>query len=512
VPEAEREALDAHLLVCPACSAVHEHYLQTAALLRRTPDPDPLPGLPPALLQEWAREREQASVRHLKHLRPVQELPMQTLDTESTPAPSLPPPRRPRASHRVITVMSAVAAVLIIALMATALVASHTTGTSSSTASGPTATAGRPATSTPTRPSGQWEALLHLANISLLTETWLAPSNPQVVYQMSVSEDRSQVTLRRSDDEGANWNNLPSPTGNALPNTTTLYISPTNARHVLAIVNSDCSTGQAMTTDTISPLSNGKMCSAVYFSSNGGARWTTVTLPAHGSHNLFSDGFTAQGNRIYGLLLVDPGYTASELVMSSDDGATWSFADNGLTPDQNCIQHVLAPRTGTTLFAMTMSHCIGSFSGSDTVQIWRSDDSGAHWTQVSSVPATAFGLEAVNVSGQAQPVLYYPDIYGGLQISLDGGKTWQQAPALPVQPTGGNGVVGVLSDGSFLEEMNNGLYTWKIGDTGWQKIASTPGMVSDAFLTFDANGHATLYAEVESQDKTALTFYRLALS
>lgn len=148
---AERVALKAHLLTCPACSAVHAHYLQAAAIFRHAPDPEPLPGLPPALLQAWAAEREPSPAQRLKRLGPLQELPMQTFDTETAPAfPSKPPTGQQRASRRFISVVSAIAAVVVIALVTTALIASHTLGNSSPSASGPTSTAGGPATSTPT--------------------------------------------------------------------------------------------------------------------------------------------------------------------------------------------------------------------------------------------------------------------------------------------------------------------------------------------------------------------------
>src|SRR5579885_1941547 len=87
------------------------------------------------------------------------------------------------------------------------------------------------------------------------------------------------------------------------------------------------------------------------------------------------------------ILAVEPGITASELVMSSDDGATWQFADQGLNAGQHCLQGLAAPASGTTLFATTLSHCGGGVSGSEAAQIWRSDDAGAHWSPEGTMSA-----------------------------------------------------------------------------------------------------------------------------
>src|SRR5262245_44002423 len=50
---AEREALDAHLATCAACTAAREDYARMDALIRGLPAPRPLPGLPEKLLALW---------------------------------------------------------------------------------------------------------------------------------------------------------------------------------------------------------------------------------------------------------------------------------------------------------------------------------------------------------------------------------------------------------------------------------------------------------------------------
>jgi photosystem II stability/assembly factor-like uncharacterized protein len=509
-------ALKAHLMTCPACAAVHAEYLQAAEILRQAPDPDPLPGLPPSLLQVWAAEARQAPARHLNGLRPLQEIPMQTLDHETPPAFPSKPPMWQRAGRRTVTVMSAIAAVLVIALVTTALIASHTPGKSSSTSSGQKATATAPATSTPTHPlNQQWQALPHLANISGADFTWLAPSDPRVVYQI-VNSGQGATYLRRSDDQGATWTTLPSPVSGqeSLPE---LYISPTNAQHVLALAQIECLSGQASVAGPLSILSDGNQCSVFYFSSNGGESWAPVTLPAHGSHNLFLLSIVAQEHRLYAIFVVNPGYIGTELVTSSDDGATWQFADQGLNAGQHCLQSLTAPATGTTLFATTLSHCGGGVSGSEAAQIWRSDDAGAHWSPKGTMSAiVASELTAVNVSGYSQPVLIISSQPGdpqAQQFSLDSGKTWQPAPTLGNQGTIPS-PLGVLHDGSLLAQGDDGFYAWKPGDSSWHKVApALAGTVLGALVVFDqASGKETLYLQTRSSGANTYSFYSVDLA
>ncbi len=514
--EEEDNTLRAHLTACPACAAARADYLRAAALLRRAPDPDPLPGLPPQLLRLWDTERKRLSARqtHAGHL---QETFMST--THEQPAPSFspkPPTRRQQVSRRAAATLSAVAAVLVIAAVIAALVASHTTGTPSPTATQPNTS--QPATSPV--PSN-WQALPHLSNLP----NWpmLAPSDPRVAYQVIFNDQRTQASLQRSDDQGATWKNLPAPPGVTLPGLASLYISPTNAKHVLLIIGNDCPSGQAAQTagtGPLIPLSNGKTCSTVYFSSTGGERWARVTLPTHGGSNLFlGGGIFAQENRLYAPGFVEPGLTGSELIVSSDDGATWRFADQGLNAEQHCLQGIAVPRTGSTLFAMMQSHCGGAFSGSESAQIWRSDDAGAHWTAVSSIPATALVLEAINVSGQAQPALlslgvvppYDPTT---ASFSLDNGKTWQPIPTLAGQGSANNNILAVRNDGSIIEQAKNGFYAWKPGQSDWHKVApALDATVMDSLIVSDANGQEILYVGVRAgPDGNNESFYRVALS
>lgn len=128
---AERAALEAHLATCPSCAAVYATYARLDAAVLRLPGPAPLEGLPPKLLALWEAEDQQAApgraptrlVQREAALRP------QNGDTrQAPPFPERAAPRRPPL--RVVSGVTALAAVVAIALLATALLVSRLQGVS----------------------------------------------------------------------------------------------------------------------------------------------------------------------------------------------------------------------------------------------------------------------------------------------------------------------------------------------------------------------------------------------
>ncbi len=118
---AERAALEAHLATCAACAAVYATYARLDAALARVPAPTPLEDVPPKLLALWAAEDRQREAAPLSR----EERPMRqsALDTEPTPVfPPQPAPRRPR---RLVSGLTALAAVLVIAVLVAALLVSR---------------------------------------------------------------------------------------------------------------------------------------------------------------------------------------------------------------------------------------------------------------------------------------------------------------------------------------------------------------------------------------------------
>ncbi|HEX6779248.1 MAG TPA: sialidase family protein, partial [Ktedonobacterales bacterium] len=393
--------------------------------------------------------------------------------------------------------------------------------------------------------------------------TWaapqIAPSNPHVVYQLAQASASARLTLKRSDDGGKTWKTFAVPAGSSADNFTPgIVVNPLNAQDVYLTVNGTRS-GNGCQLTTIysgqSSLSGGQnICDVQYLSRDGGAHWSVLQLPlpdALGDTSGFGwpspltsnslSVFHAQGNRLYSVLgpYTENGAvlaaTAARLVTSTDGGLTWQLIDANVAGGTGICDYAPDPASAT-LFAITSEGC--SSPGISPLTLWRSDDAGAHWTQVGQLPNnTDLGMMVVSRSAGQQPLLYIdmaqmtgsgayaadfsgPQAGGGcidfspsnLQVSADGGKTWQSAPTNGFPDAKGNPgkPLGVLSDGSLLfvvqsQSSGDAFYTWKLGDASWQKVGPTLQAVRYAFVsTSTADGKQTLYAVTDHNFKFAI--------
>jgi hypothetical protein len=125
---AERAALEAHIATCAGCAAAYAAYLRLDAAVQRLPGPAPLEGLPPKLLALWAAEDQQEQNAHAPVRLASRERPLRSTvaDTRSPVFPERPAPRRP--SLRLASGLTALAAVLVIALVTAALLTSRLHG------------------------------------------------------------------------------------------------------------------------------------------------------------------------------------------------------------------------------------------------------------------------------------------------------------------------------------------------------------------------------------------------
>ncbi len=148
----KRAALAAHLATCPACAAVYTQYQQLDAHIHHLPAPAPLPGLPPKLLALWEAEERRVPGEDAPVPSQTREKPMRTIQPPNlTPFPSGPLPPQRRFSRRFVSGLSAAAAVLVLVLLTTAVLASrlHNTATGSPTNTPGTATPQTQNTATP---------------------------------------------------------------------------------------------------------------------------------------------------------------------------------------------------------------------------------------------------------------------------------------------------------------------------------------------------------------------------
>lgn len=385
----------------------------------------------------------------------------------------------------------------------------------------------------------------------------VAPSNPNVMYKLVSANGASTPSLlARSTDGGATWQTFALPTvrgGKATP--LVVFVSPLNPQNVFLTVSVELASGtsafqacpKSVTASGLSSyvaLSGGSpVCDVEFLSRDGGAHWGQVHLPASAAPAalgdtsgyvslgsfLFSNGatvFHVQGDRLYATTNVEPGSppNASEaqstittrIVVSTDGGLNWSYADGALASSGQNICDYAATPSGSTLFAVTSAGC--NNEGAPLAFLWRSDDAGAQWTEVGQLPGNAeMGMIAVSRDNGQSPLLYIdmaketcttsPYISGpnagscgfnaspaNVQVSADGGKNWTAAPtqgfptAQPNKMLQNPGApLGVLSDGSVLflarsAQGSDSFFTWKLGDTSWHRVGPSLNNVSSAFV------------------------------
>lgn len=147
----ERAALEAHLATCAACAAVYATYARMDAAVQGLPTPAPLEDLPPKLLALWAAEDQQAEYTPVPLARKERAMRPNTLDTAPI-IPELPAPRR--RSRRLVSGFTALAAVLVIALLTVALLASRLHNSPGGSTGTPGAASPTPAATVSGTPSG----------------------------------------------------------------------------------------------------------------------------------------------------------------------------------------------------------------------------------------------------------------------------------------------------------------------------------------------------------------------
>jgi hypothetical protein len=348
----------------------------------------------------------------------------------------------------------------------------------------------------------------------------IAPSDPAVVYESGVISDKagvvsadSQRVFRRSDDAGATWRNLPVPDGSLGAYTLSylaIWVDSANANNVIATLTrhlpeqgqQDCPTNRAAVafarqggTAANIPASGPSGCQLQYFSADGGEHWSEMRFPVSGaisdSDVVWSDvvsqrrlrSLQSQGTRLYTAIHYRGNESLTRIFLSQDRGAAWDLADIGLYGGDRGICDFLAAPDSTTLYATTGAPACNQYYPSQSVTLWRSDDSGAHWNKAGQLPDD-FGqlIGAFKSPGHADFTLYIitdPQRgrgYTHVWASEDGGREWKAAPD-PGSATSGNLYLSEPRDGSFIV----------ISLPSYSELQSTPATPATQTASPDAN-------------------------
>lgn len=319
----------------------------------------------------------------------------------------------------------------------------------------------------------------------------VAPSDPYFAYRLN----SGTFAMERSDDGGRVWQAVTLPaevTQSPLKNYAVLDINPLAAKTVYLTAFSDPSS--ASCPSPFSPAGQSLRnfrCSVQYVSTDGGQIWRRLMLPSNGrltgmlSQVLGSPRapLLPQGNRVYSLMTTDAYVGEYRLVVSSD-GINWQFADADLAATGLRIEDYVAAPTGSTIW-VTLS------DGG----LWRSDNAGQNWTRIANPPngslaaaGTIDGASVLYTTSASEPL---GDIAPtGVQVSADGGKTWQASPAsgIPVGQHAAPYSAMTRPDGTLVmlfrtPQLNiafdEGIlhdaayYAWKPGEKSWTRLTST---------------------------------------
>ena len=197
--------------------------------------------------------------------------------------------------------------------------------------------------------------------------------------------------------------------------------------------------------------------------------WKLLSLPVHGILGVkAASGATgqAQGQRLYGavtdIVLASSGVVPpGRLVVSNDNGVTWSLADTAIFAANQWIYDYFPTPSGSTVFAIAGPTNTDQAPGwSPPLSVWRSDDAGATWKKEGPLPgAYSLGVLAATSATTGQTILYVlagdasDDFH--LYASNDGGATWPATYDFHKgrdlnMPNAFPGLIATMPDGSVL--------------------------------------------------------------
>lgn len=449
------------------------------------------------------------------------------------------------------SVMASIGALLIVALLITVSVAVFTLF--------------RNGKGTGALPRGQWKGVLNGYNIASLVAS---RSNPAILYACAASANTVQgataasYTLWRSSNYGDTWSN--SGADSTVQGTCQLAVNTTNSDDVYMV-------GGAATTQT--------GASVLKHSSDGGHTWTSIRPVLQNAITPWSiQSISVVGNVLFGVqwLNAQAGpprngridqampaivYSLAHLIESADGGQHWMAIDTSIATTPQSVHsysvdpsnaHIVYEILGTPWQPMDRGTNISGYGMNET--LYKTTDNGKTWNvllknlRVGSSIQVASGkpnilyiggslLRMPNMPGQPQntsgvvhlpgskasssassPVAYSNFL---LQMSRDGGATWQQVPQ-PAQLfsvqnwfVSADGQFYSFSDYAVAPGTKSGstnvsavarIMRYDPGNNAWQEATKAP--LPGSFIAVTANGTNGTLLWFLALDKGKLVLYR----
>lgn len=267
-----------------------------------------------------------------------------------------------------------------------------------------------------------WTTQWHSQDILNIGSLALDPQDPNTIYCGTGEGDLSAdsypgVGLYRSSDGGATWSQLATPSADGIPGRIgTVAVDPFDSKHIML--------GGVGYNET---SASGKDLGGLYTSRDGGLTWTRETFFTQNNYWGHRVVFHPANKGQIFVTVTEQGAN-NGIWLSKDGGATWAHITATL-PDPASFGRTslaISPSDPNVIYAFAQNENSGN---SDLLLgVFRSTDGGNTWTNITGNEFSQEGQISYGNTIAVHPTDPNTVICGGvdLHLSTDGGATWTQ--------------------------------------------------------------------------------------
>ena len=257
-------------------------------------------------------------------------------------------------------------------------------------------------------------------------------------------------------------------------------------------------------------MTNYPNAGTLYRTSDAGVTWTFVTTPFSGADMTFLDN---NNGWVFSDLGAGAGSQAVAVYQTTDGGTTWTqtYTNDPNQPTAKDSLPLGGIKSGLTPLNMKTAWVSGVVYSDGTVYLYRTDDGGANWSQVTSLSLppvaqnTQISFDPVHfVTAQdAFVTVHIPSDQTQMAVfvSNDAGNTWSFTPTLI--PEGGSAdflsaTEAVIYNGKQFYVTHDAARTWSVvpSDPAFSDTFAMMDFVNTStgwVITLDSNNHRSLF-------------------